>query len=36
VVPAGRLGADIIEIAAGHCPRVSRPEEIAEALGPLG
>jgi pimeloyl-ACP methyl ester carboxylesterase len=27
-----RLGADPIELRAGHCPNVSRPEQLAELL----
>ncbi|TDC74728.1 alpha/beta hydrolase [Actinomadura sp. 7K507] len=30
---AARLGAEIVEIEAGHCPHVSRPEEVAAILG---
>jgi pimeloyl-ACP methyl ester carboxylesterase len=27
-----RLGADVVEIDAGHCPHVSRPAELADIL----
>jgi pimeloyl-ACP methyl ester carboxylesterase len=30
-----RLGADVVEIAAGHCPHVSRPTELADILTSL-
>ena len=28
-----RLGAEVVEIDAGHCPHVSRPAEFASLLG---
>ena len=27
-----RLGADVVRIPGGHCPQVSRPEQVAEIL----
>lgn len=30
-----RLGADIVELPGGHCPHVSRPAELAEALSSI-
>jgi len=30
-----RLSADVVEIDAGHCPHVSRPDELADVLGRL-
>lgn len=30
-----RLGADVLEIDAGHCPHVSRPDEVATILDRL-
>lgn len=31
-----RLGTEPLEIAAGHCPHVSRPDHLAEVLAGLG
>lgn len=30
-----RLTADVVEIDAGHCPHVSRPDELADVLDML-
>jgi len=30
-----RLSDDVVEIDAGHCPHVSRPDGLADALGRL-
>lgn len=31
-----RICADVIEVDAGHCPHVSRPDELADVLAGLG
>ena len=32
---SGEVGAEVWEVEAGHCPHVSRSEEIAEILSGL-